>query len=83
MGPEPALGYVRRAVGGMVYADDACIISSAIAAGARSDDRSHRRDLPSLRLNHVCEKTETMYIIHRVHRGRWRESKQSGKSANS
>ena len=27
MGPEPAMDYVRRAVWGMVYADDACIVS--------------------------------------------------------
>ena len=25
MGPEPAMDYVRRAVWGMLYADDACI----------------------------------------------------------
>ena len=27
MGPELAMDYVRRAVGGMLYADDACIVS--------------------------------------------------------
>ena len=27
MGPEPAMDYVRRAVWGMLYADDACIAS--------------------------------------------------------
>ena len=27
MGPEPAIDYVRRAVRGMLYADDACIVS--------------------------------------------------------
>ena len=27
MGPEPAMNYVRRAVWGMLYADDACIVS--------------------------------------------------------
>ena len=27
MGPEPAMDYVRRAVWGMMYADDACIVS--------------------------------------------------------
>ena len=26
MGPEPAMDYVRRAVWGMLYADDACIV---------------------------------------------------------
>ena len=26
-GPEPAIGYVRRAVWGMLHADDACIVS--------------------------------------------------------
>ena len=34
MGPEAAMDYVRRAVWGMLYADDACIVS-AITAGAR------------------------------------------------
>ena len=29
MGPEPAMDYVRRAVWGMLYADDACIISGS------------------------------------------------------
>ena len=27
MGPEPAIDYVRRAVRGMLFADDACIVS--------------------------------------------------------
>ena len=27
MGPEPVMDYVRRAVWGMLYADDACIVS--------------------------------------------------------
>ena len=27
MGPEPAMEYVRRAVWGMLYANDACIVS--------------------------------------------------------
>ena len=27
MRPEPAMDYVRRAVWGMLYADDACIVS--------------------------------------------------------
>ena len=26
VGPEPALDYVRRAVRGMLYADDACVV---------------------------------------------------------
>ena len=29
MGPEPAMDYVRRAVWGMLYADDACIVSQS------------------------------------------------------
>ena len=28
MGPEPAMNYVCRAVWGVLYADDACIVSS-------------------------------------------------------
>ena len=27
MGPEPAMDYVHRAVWGMLYVDDACIVS--------------------------------------------------------
>ena len=30
MGPEPAMDYVRRAVWGMLYADDACIVSRSL-----------------------------------------------------
>ena len=29
MGPEPAVDYVRRAVWGMLYVDDACIVSQS------------------------------------------------------
>ena len=29
MGPEPAMDYIRRAVWGMLYADDACIVSQS------------------------------------------------------
>ena len=29
MGPEPSMNYVRRAVWGMLYADDACIVSQS------------------------------------------------------
>ena len=35
MGPEPAMDYVRRAVWGMLYADDACIGTTfAVRCGA-------------------------------------------------
>ena len=53
MGPEPAMDYVRRAVWGMLYADDVCIVSRS--AGAREDDGSYRRSLPSIRVNRVGE----------------------------
>ena len=55
MGPEPAMDYVRRAAWGMLYADDACLQSFTVAAGARLDDGSHGRGLPSLRFNRVDE----------------------------
>ena len=35
MGPEPAMNYVRRAVWGMLYADDACIVSRSPQGLAR------------------------------------------------
>ena len=54
IGPEPAMGYVRRGVWGVLYADDACIFSR-LPRGFGYDDGSHPRGLPSLRHNCVCE----------------------------
>ena len=36
MGPEPAMDYVRRAVWGMLYADDACIVSRSLQGLAKT-----------------------------------------------
>ena len=52
MGPDPAMGYVRRAVWDMLYADDACIVSRS---PQEQDDGSHRRGVPSLRVDRVGE----------------------------
>ena len=35
IGPEPAMDYVRRAVWGMLYADDACIVSRSLQGLAK------------------------------------------------
>ena len=35
MGPEPAMNYVRRTVWGMLYADDACIVSRSLQGLAK------------------------------------------------
>ena len=36
MGPEPAMDYVRRAVWGMMYVDDACIVSRTLQGLAKT-----------------------------------------------
>ena len=51
MGPEPAMDYVRRAVWGMLYADDACIVS-----------RSPQGLAKMIALTVSAKKTETMYM---------------------
>ena len=38
IGPEPAMNYVRRAVWGMLYADDACIVSRSPQGLAKIKD---------------------------------------------
>ena len=35
MGPESAIDYVHRAVWGMLYADDACIVSQSPQGSAK------------------------------------------------
>ena len=54
MGPEPAMDYVRRAVRGMLYTDDACIVSRSPQELAKIME-VQRRGLPSLRFNRVSE----------------------------
>ena len=53
MGPEPALDYVHRAVWGMLYADDACIVSRSPQGLAKIMEVIV--DLPSIRVNRVGE----------------------------
>ena len=54
MGPEPAMDYVRRVVWGMLYADDACIVSLS-PQGLAKMMKSHRRGVPSLGVDRVGE----------------------------
>ena len=49
------MDYVRRAVWGMLYADDACIVSRSQQGLAKIDDGSYRRSLSSVRVNRVGE----------------------------
>ena len=59
MGPEPAIDYVCRAVWGMLYADDACIVSRSPQGLAKMMEVVVEvcRDLA---LNVSAKKTETM-----------------------
>ena len=54
MGPEPAMDYVRRAVWGMLYADDACIVSRSPQGLAKMMEVIVEV-LPSIRANRVGE----------------------------
>ena len=54
-GPELAMDYVRRAVWGMLYTDDACIVSRSPQGLAKMMGVSYRRSLPSIRVNRVGE----------------------------
>ena len=80
MGPVPAMDYVRRAVWGMLYADDACIVSRSPQGLAKMTEVSVEV-CRAFALTVSAKKTETT-CPHRVHRGRWCESKQPGKSTN-
>ena len=83
MGPEPAMDYVRRAVWGMLYADDACIASRSPQGFAKMIEVIVEV-CRAFALTVSAKKTEKRpYVcLHRVHHGRSRESKQSGKSTN-
>ena len=81
MGPEPAMDYVRCALWGMLYVDDASIVSWSPQGLAKMVEF----------IVEVCrafaftvsvKKTETVCMPHHVHRGRWCEPKQPGKSTN-
>ena len=81
MGPEPAMDYVRRALWDMLYADDACIVSRSPQGLAKMMEVivevcrafaltvSAKRQIPC-----AC--------LHRVHHGRWCESKRPGTRTN-
>ena len=60
VGPEPAMDYVRRSVWGMLYADDACIVSRSPQGLAKM--LHYRRSLPSIRVNRVGE--EDRYHVY-------------------
>ena len=81
MEPEPAIDYVRRAVWGMLYADDACIVSRA-PQGLDKMMKIIVEVCRAFALTVSAKKTETMCMPHRVHRRRWGESKQPGTSTN-
>ena len=81
MGPEPAMDYVRRAVWGMLYADDACIVWRSPQGLAKMMEVVVEV-CRAFALTLSAKETETCVCPHRVHRGRWCESKQPGKSTN-
>ena len=61
MGLEPAMNYVRRVVWGMLYVDDACIVSRSPEGPAKMMEVIIR-GLPSPRPNRVGEKE--IYHVH-------------------
>ena len=80
IGPEPAMDYVRRAVWGILYADDACIVSRSPKGLAKMVEvivEVCRAFAPCWR-----RKKRPRVCPHRVHRRRWCESKQPGKPTN-
>ena len=82
MGPEPAMDYVRRAVWGMLYAVDTCIVSRSPQGLAKMMEVIVEV-CRAFALTVSAKKTETMCMPPpRTHRGRWCESKQPGKSTN-
>ena len=71
MGPEPAMDYVRRAVWGMLYADDVFIVSRSPQGPAKMMEVIVEV-CRAFALTVSAKKTETMCMPpHRVHRGRW------------
>ena len=68
LGPEPAIDYVRRAVWGMLYADDACIVSRSPQGLAKMMEVIVEI-CRGFALTVSVKKTETCACLHRVHRG--------------
>ena len=60
MGPEPAMDYVRRAVWGMLYADDACIVSRSPQGGLAKMMEVIVEVCRAFGLTVSAKKTETM-----------------------
>ena len=81
MGPDPAMDYVRSAVWGMLYADDACVVSRSLQGLAKMMEVIVEV-CRAFALTMSTKKTETCACHHRVNRGRWCESKRPGKSTN-
>ena len=79
MGSEPAMDCIRRAVWGVLYADDACIVSRLSQGLAKMMDIIVEA-CRSFALTVSAKKTETMCCLPRVHHGRWCKSKWPGKS---
>ena len=75
------MDYVRRAVWGMLYADDACIVSRSPQGLAKMMEfiveicRAFAQTMSA-------KKKRPCACLHRVNRGRWYESKRLGKSTN-
>ena len=61
MGPEPAMDYVHRAVWGMLYADDACIVSRSPQGLAKMME-AIVEVCRAFTLTVSAKKTETMYM---------------------
>ena len=61
-GPEPAMDYVRRAVWGMLYADDACIVSRS-PQGLAKMMKVTVEVCRAFAITVPAKKTETMYML--------------------
>ena len=72
MGPESAMDYVRRAVWGMLYADDVCIVSRSPQGLVKMMEV----------IVEVC-RAFALTMSAKKHRGRWCKPKRLGKSTNS
>ena len=81
MGPEPAMDYVRRAAWGMLYADDACIVSRS-PQGLAKMMKVIVEVCRTFALTVSAKKLISCACLHRVHRGRWCKSKRPGKPTN-
>ena len=81
MRPEPAMDYVRRAVWGMLYADDACIVSPSPQGLAKMMEVIVKV-CRAFALTVSVKKTETMCMPPPRTSRTMVESKQPGKPTN-